>query len=69
MEDVKRDMEKPWTAWFVVMLVLAKQKLPYVPLLKVVAIAKQATVLVPTTILAYQHYKTFSERLRFSCNG
>ena len=25
---------------------------------------KQAAVLVPTTILAYQHYKTFSERLK-----
>jgi transcription-repair coupling factor (superfamily II helicase) len=25
---------------------------------------KQAAILVPTTILAFQHYKTFSERLK-----
>jgi transcription-repair coupling factor (superfamily II helicase) len=30
---------------------------------KAVADSKQVAVLVPTTILAYQHYKTFSERL------
>ena len=31
---------------------------------------KQAAVLVPTTILAFQHYKTFSERLKdFPGNG
>ena len=30
---------------------------------------KQVAVLVPTTILAFQHYKTFSERLKdFPCN-
>src|ERR1043166_5951076 len=29
---------------------------------------KQAAILVPTTILAYQHYQTFSERLKdFPC--
>jgi len=31
---------------------------------KTVCDGKQAAVLVPTTILAYQHYKTFSERLK-----
>jgi transcription-repair coupling factor (superfamily II helicase) len=31
---------------------------------KTVVDGKQAAVLVPTTILAYQHYKTFSERLK-----
>lgn len=35
---------------------------------KTVVDGKQAAVLVPTTILAYQHYKTFSERLQnFPC--
>ncbi len=35
---------------------------------KAVADSKQVAVLVPTTILALQHYKTFSERLRdFPC--
>jgi transcription-repair coupling factor (superfamily II helicase) len=36
---------------------------------KAVADSKQVAVLVPTTILALQHYNTFSERLRdFPCN-
>jgi transcription-repair coupling factor (superfamily II helicase) len=35
---------------------------------KTVVDGKQAAVLVPTTILAFQHYKTFSERLKdFPC--
>jgi transcription-repair coupling factor (superfamily II helicase) len=36
---------------------------------KAVADSKQVAILVPTTILAMQHYKTFSERLKgFPCN-
>ncbi len=36
---------------------------------KAVADSKQVAVLVPTTILALQHYKTFSDRLKgFPCN-
>jgi len=36
---------------------------------KAVADNKQVAILVPTTILAFQHYKTFSERLKdFPCN-
>ena len=36
---------------------------------KAVSDSKQVAILVPTTILALQHYKTFSERLRdFPCN-
>ncbi len=31
---------------------------------KTVVDGKQAAVLVPTTILAFQHWKTFSERLK-----
>lgn len=35
---------------------------------KAVADNKQVAILVPTTVLAYQHYKTFSERLKnFPC--
>ena len=35
---------------------------------KAVDNGKQVAILVPTTILAYQHYRTFNERLkRFSC--
>jgi len=36
---------------------------------KAVADNKQVAILVPTTVLAFQHYKTFSERLKnFPCN-
>ena len=36
---------------------------------KAVADNKQVAILVPTTILAFQHYKTFTERLKnFPCN-
>ena len=36
---------------------------------KAVADNKQVAVLVPTTVLAFQHYRTFSERLKdFPCN-
>jgi transcription-repair coupling factor (superfamily II helicase) len=36
---------------------------------KAVADSKQVAILVPTTILAFQHYQTFKERLRdFPCN-
>lgn len=36
---------------------------------KAVADNKQVAILVPTTVLAYQHYKTFSERLKdFPCS-
>lgn len=36
---------------------------------KVVSDSKQVAILVPTTILALQHYRTFSERLKdFPCN-
>ena len=36
---------------------------------KAVCDSKQVAILVPTTILAYQHYKTFTERLKdLPCN-
>jgi transcription-repair coupling factor (superfamily II helicase) len=40
-----------------------KQKLPFVRF-KAVDNSKQVAILVPTTILAYQHYRTFTERLK-----
>ena len=46
------------------MWALVKQKWPSGLHLKPVSMARQAAVLVPTTILAFQHYKTFSERLK-----
>jgi transcription-repair coupling factor (superfamily II helicase) len=63
---VKKDMEldPQWTGWFAVMWALVKQKWPYGRLLKPACDGKQAAVLVPTTILAFQHYKTFSDRLK-----
>jgi transcription-repair coupling factor (superfamily II helicase) len=46
------------------MWVLEKRRLPFVRHFKTVVDGKQAAVLVPTTILAFQHYKTFSDRLK-----
>ena len=43
---------------------LAKRKSLFVLHSKPVCDGKQAAVLVPTTILAFQHYKTFSDRLK-----
>ena len=45
------------------MLGLEKQKLLLELLLKAVDNGKQVAILVPTTILAFQHYKTFTKRL------
>jgi transcription-repair coupling factor (superfamily II helicase) len=46
------------------MLALEKQRSQSGLLLKTCVDGKQAAVLVPTTILAFQHYQTFSERLK-----
>ena len=64
--DVKKDMESlhRWTGWSVVMWALEKQKLLSGPHLKPVLMANRPRYLVPTTILAFQHYQTFSERLK-----
>jgi transcription-repair coupling factor (superfamily II helicase) len=65
-EDVKRDMEKPSPMDRLVCgdVGFGKTEVAIRAAFKSVADGKQAAVLVPTTILAYQHYKTFSERLR-----
>lgn len=65
-EDVKRDMEKPEPMDRLVCgdVGFGKTEIAIRAAFKTVVDGKQAAVLVPTTILAYQHYKTFSERLK-----
>ncbi len=69
--DVKRDMEAPAPMDRLVCgdVGFGKTEVAVRAAFKTVADSKQAAVLVPTTILAYQHFQTFSERLRdFPCN-
>ncbi len=65
-EDVKRDMEKPQPMDRLVCgdVGFGKTEIAIRAAFKTVCDNKQAAVLVPTTILAYQHYKTFKDRLR-----
>ncbi len=65
-EDVKRDMEKPSPMDRLVCgdVGFGKTEIAVRAAFKSVCDGKQAAVLVPTTILAYQHYKTFSDRLK-----
>ena len=65
-EDVKRDMEKPSPMDRLVCgdVGFGKTEVAIRAAFKSVCDSKQAAVLVPTTILAYQHYKTFSDRLK-----
>jgi transcription-repair coupling factor (superfamily II helicase) len=65
-EDVKRDMEKPQPMDRLVCgdVGFGKTEIAIRAAFKTCCDNKQAAVLVPTTILAYQHYKTFSERLK-----
>lgn len=64
--DVKRDMEKdaPMDRLVCGDVGFGKTEIAIRAAFKTVCDGKQAAVLVPTTILAYQHYKTFSERLK-----
>ena len=64
--DVKRDMEKPYPMDRLVCgdVGFGKTEVAIRAAFKAVCDGKQVAVLVPTTILALQHYKTFSERLR-----
>lgn len=69
--DVKRDMEKPHPMDRLVCgdVGFGKTEIAIRVAFKAVCDSKQVAVLVPTTILAYQHYKTFSERLHnLPCN-
>ncbi len=65
-EDVKRDMEKtsPMDRLVCGDVGFGKTEVAIRAAFKSCCDGKQAAVLVPTTILAYQHYKTFSERLK-----
>jgi transcription-repair coupling factor (superfamily II helicase) len=64
--DVKRDMEKPSPMDRLVCgdVGFGKTEIAVRAAFKSCLDGKQAAVLVPTTILAYQHYKTFGERLK-----
>lgn len=68
--DVKRDMEAtfPMDRLICGDVGFGKTEIAIRAAFKMVAESKQVVVLVPTTILALQHYKTFSERLKdFPC--
>ncbi|MEE3259554.1 MAG: transcription-repair coupling factor [Candidatus Latescibacterota bacterium] len=65
MEEVKKDMESPHPMDRLVCgdVGYGKTEVAVRAAFKAVCDSKQAAVLVPTTILAEQHYQTFSERL------
>lgn len=64
--DVKKDMESPYPMDRLVCgdVGFGKTEIAVRAAFKTVVDGKQAAVLVPTTILAFQHYKTFSDRLK-----
>ncbi|MCL7988572.1 transcription-repair coupling factor [Sphingobacterium sp. lm-10] len=64
--DVKRDMESPHPMDRLVCgdVGFGKTEVAIRAAFKAVADSKQVAVLVPTTILALQHHRTFSERLK-----
>lgn len=69
--DVKKDMESPHPMDRLVCgdVGFGKTEIAVRAAFKAVADSKQVAVLVPTTILALQHYKTFKSRLKdFPCN-
>ena len=64
--DVKKDMESesPMDRLVCGDVGFGKTEIAVRAAFKSVVDGKQAAILVPTTILAFQHYKTFSERLK-----
>ncbi|MCG9910490.1 MAG: transcription-repair coupling factor [Flavobacteriales bacterium] len=64
--DVKTDMEKPWPMDRLVCgdVGFGKTEVAIRAAFKAATDGKQVAVLVPTTILALQHFKTFSSRLK-----
>jgi len=69
--DVKRDMESPAPMDRLVCgdVGFGKTEIAVRAAFKAVADSKQAAILVPTTILAFQHFNTFTDRLKdFPCN-
>ena len=70
-QDVKHDMESPHPMDRLVCgdVGFGKTEVAIRAAFKAVADSKQVAVLVPTTILAMQHHRTFTERLHgFPCN-
>jgi transcription-repair coupling factor (superfamily II helicase) len=65
-EDVKKDMEKPSPMDRLVCgdVGFGKTEIAIRAAFKACCDGKQAAILVPTTILAYQHFKTFGDRLK-----
>jgi len=65
-QDVKADMERPYPMDRLICgdVGFGKTEVAIRAAFKAATDGKQVAVLVPTTILALQHYKTFSERLR-----
>ena len=69
-EDVKADMEKPHPMDRLVCgdVGFGKTEIAIRAAFKAICDGNQVAILVPTTVLAMQHYKTFSERLaNFPC--
>ncbi len=70
-ENVKQDMEKPYPMDRLICgdVGFGKTEVAIRAAFKAVTESKQVAVLVPTTILALQHFHTFTERLKeFPCN-
>ncbi|MGZ3863418.1 MAG: transcription-repair coupling factor [Bacteroidia bacterium] len=65
-QDVKRDMEKPYPMDRLVCgdVGFGKTEIAIRAAFKAAIDGKQTAVLVPTTILALQHYKTFADRFK-----
>jgi transcription-repair coupling factor (superfamily II helicase) len=64
--DVKKDMERPHPMDRLICgdVGFGKTEIAIRAAFKAVCDSKQVAILVPTTILAYQHFKTFKERLK-----
>ena len=64
--SVKKDMEseKPMDRLICGDVGFGKTEIAIRAAFKAVCDGKQVAILVPTTVLAYQHYKTFKERLK-----
>ena len=70
IEEIKADMEMPWPMDRLLCgdVGFGKTEIAARAIFKCVMDGKQAAMLVPTTILANQHYHTFKERFeRFPC--
>lgn len=69
-QEVKADMEKPIPMDRLICgdVGFGKTEIAIRAAFKAVADSKQVAVMVPTTVLAYQHYRTFQKRLKdFPC--